>query len=191
MATNQLPNKYTFEEYLAVEEETGLRHEFIDGEIYAMSGGTWDHNTIAMNTGIAIGTRLNQKSCRIVNSDMRTKINDIKYVYPDLSVVCSKPEFADDKETILTNPTLFVEVLFDSTAKYDMRAKAAFYRSLPSLQAYLLIDQSRVHVQLYARQPDSWIFQEFTSLEDVILLEAIGCELPLNEIYRGIEFDEE
>jgi len=189
MAMNPIPRKWTLEEYLAYEDERGVRHEFIDGEIYAMSGGTNKHSLIGMNAIIAIGRRLDDKVCSVRGSDMLVKVSDIKYVYPDFSIVCGKPEFADDKETMLINPTLVAEVLSDSTSSYDQGQKANFYRSLPSVQAYLLIEQSRVHVQLYTRQPDSWIFQEFTSLEDVISLEAIGCELPLSEIYRGIEFD--
>lgn len=182
---------WTLEEYLEYEEEEGIRHEYIDGEIYAMSGGTDKHSAIIANALIEIGQQLRGTDCQIRTSDMRVKINESVYVYPDFSMVCGKLEFADAKHTMLTNPILVAEVISASSANYDKGAKADYYRSLPSLQAYMIIEQSKVAVQLYTRQNNSWSLQEFKKLDISIPLEMIGCHLPLSEIYRNINFEED
>lgn len=190
MAMNPVKRYWTLEEYLAYEAETGMKHEYIDGEIYAMSGGTDKHSLIPINCTTELAYKLRGKSCRVYNSDMRVKINDITYVYPDFSVVCGKAQFADDKRTMLINPTLVAEVISPSSANYDKGLKADFYRSLPSVQAYLLIEQERVHAQLYIRQESTWQLQEFSGLDAVIPLEALEMTLPLSEVYREIEFSD-
>jgi Uma2 family endonuclease len=190
MAHDPVKRYWTLEEYLEYEQETGIKHEFIDGEIYAMSGGTDKHSLIAMYTGAELIQRLRGKSCRTYNSDMRVKITDTTYVYPDFSVVCGKAEFADEKHTMLLNPTLVAGVISSSSADYDRGSKADFYRSLASVQAYLLLDQDRVFAQLYTRHEAAWLLQEFSGLEALIPLEAINCSLPLSEAYRDIEFDD-
>jgi Uma2 family endonuclease len=185
MVTNPVPRHWTVEEYLAYEEETGIKHEYIDGEIYAMSGGTDNHSRIAANCIIAVGKRL-KNPCHIHTSDMRVKISDIKFVYPDFSVVCGKAIFADDKRTKLTNPTLVAEVTSSSSRSYGV--KSDFYRSLPSVQAYLILDQERVHAQFFTRHEAVWLLREFNELDAVIPLEVLDCSLPLSEVYRDIEF---
>jgi len=119
MATNPVPRKWTVEEYLAYEEETGIKHEYIDGEIYAMSGGTENHSLITMNTTFAVQSQLRGSSCRVHSSDMRIKISDLRYFFPEFSVVCGKAEFDDEKRTMLTNPTLVCEVLSPSSQDND------------------------------------------------------------------------
>lgn len=188
MVANPLSNYYTVEEYLAYEEEAGIRYEYVDGEIYAMSGGTGNHSRIMMNAGTEINLQLRNKNCYVNSSDLRVKISETKYVYPDFSVVCGESEFADDNHTMLTNPILIAEVLSPSSEGYDRGLKYEFYRGLSSLKAYLLIDQSRAHVELYTLQENGWLFQEFKSLDDKIKLGMIDCDLPLSEIYRGISF---
>lgn len=190
MATERTEKFWTVEEYLAYEQETGIKHEYIDGEIFAMSGGTDNHSEIAVNCTIELSVPLRGRAgCRRFNSDMKVKISERKYVYPDFSIVCGKAEFSDDAHAMLTNPTLVAEVTSDSSKSYDKIKKAEFYRSLTSLQIYLIIDQDRPHAELYVRQEKVWIFQEFNSLEDVIPLDVIGCTLPMSEVYRDIELD--
>jgi Uma2 family endonuclease len=172
MVTNQVPRYWTVEEYLAYEEETGIKHEYIDGEIYAISGGTNKHSRIAANCIIAVGKRL-KNPCHINTSDMRVKISDIKFVYPDFSVVCGEATFDDENETKLINPTFVAEVISPSSESYDRGMKSEFYRSLPSLQAYLLLDQKRVHAQLYTRHEAGWLLREFIELDAVIPLETL------------------
>ena len=191
MASNRVERKWTVDEYLAYEAEAEIKHEYIDGEIYVMTGGTDKHSIITMNTGGWLTQQLRGSSCRTHSSDMRVKINDLRYVYPDLSVICGEPTFSDDKRTTLTNPTLVVEVTSPSSEKYDTGMKSTMCRSLPSLQAYLIVDQSRLFVQLYTRQDNGWLLQEFDKLDQTIPLPMINVELPLSEVYRDIAFDSE
>ncbi len=177
---------WTVEEYLAFEQESDVKYEYIDGEIFAMSGGTDNHSSIAVNCVVELGVQLRGKKCRVFNSDMKVKISDIKYVYPDFTVVCGKTEFSDEKRMMLTNPTLVAEVS-GSSMNYDKGLKADYYRSLPSVQAYIVIAQDNIAVQLYTRQDNGWLLSEYTDLESIIPLDAIGCELPLSEVYRDIQ----
>lgn len=190
MATNPQKEYWTVEEYLAYEEETGIKHEYIDGEIFAMAGGTDNHSWIAMNASSELVQGLKGSPCHVRNSDMRVKIAESKFVYPDFSVVCGKTTFADDKRTMLTNPTLVAEVTSDSSENYDRGAKADYYRSLPSVEAYLILDQDRVHAQLYTRHEVGWLLREFSTRDDIIPLEALDCSLPLSEVYRDIVFED-
>ena len=190
MASNPLL-KWTVEQYLAYEEESSIKHEYIDGEIYAMSGGTGNHSLIKVNCVFSLRGKTLDSPCRVYDSDMKIKISDTKFVYPDFSVVCGDVQYADDKDTQLINPTLVAEVISDSSEKYDKVTKSEFYRSLPSLKYYLIIDQNRIHVQLYTLQDNGWLLQEFTGENKIIALEHIDVKLPLREIYRDIEFGEE
>ena len=119
---------------------------------------------------------------------MRLKISASKYVYPDLSVVCGKAQL-EDNDTTLLNPIVVIEVVSPSSAAYDREVKLEFYRSLPSIAAYLIVDQSQYFVELHTRTESGWHWQTFNDLADIIPLEAIGTELPLAEIYRGIAFE--
>lgn len=191
MASN--PNyhqKWTVEDYLAYEEEEGIRYEYVDGEIYAMAGGTENHSKIGLNCASALLVHTRGKPCRAHASDMKVKVSEIKYLYPDFSVVCGEAQFADEKRTLLTNPTLVAEVISDSSEKYGKITKNEYYRSLPSLNYYLIIDQSRVHVQLYTAQGEGWFLQEFTRREQSISLDVIDVTLSVSEIYLDVEFDD-
>ena len=189
MASNRVERKWTVDEYLAYEDESEIKHEYIDGDIFAMSGGTNNHSGIIANITVEIGTQIRGSNCIILTSDLRVKINDLRYVYPDLSVICGKPTFDDEKRTTLTNPTLVVEVTSPSSEKYDTGMKSTMYRSLPSIKAYLVVDQSQVFVQLYTRQDDGWLLQEFDKRDQIIPLPMIKADLPLNEVYRDVNFD--
>lgn len=189
MVSNPIQQYWTVEEYLAYEQETDIRHEYIDGEIFAMAGGTENHSLITGNSYTEISYQLRGSSCRAYTSDLRAKISDIKYVYPDFSVVCGEAEFADDNHTMLTNPILVVEVTSPSSMNYDKGLKADYYRSLPSVQAYLLLEQNKVLAQLYKRHDAGWLLQEFDQLDMSIPLNVINCSLPLAEVYRGIMFE--
>ena len=191
MATNpNYPHKWTVEEYLAYEAESDIRYEYIDGEIYAMAGGTENHSKIGLNCASALLVQTRGKPCRPHASDLKVKVNEIKYLYPDFSVVCGEAQFADEKRTLLTNPTLVAEVISDSSEKYDKITKNEYYRSLSSLVYYLIIDQSRVHIQLYTLQDKGWLLQEFTRREQSIILDVIDVTLSVDEIYLDVEFDD-
>lgn len=187
MATQPVKQHWTVAEYLAHEQTTGIRHEYLDGEIFAMSGGSENHSLITANALITLGQALRPLPCRVYSSDLKVKISNSRYVYPDVSVVCGEAEFADESRTQLTNPTLVVEVMSPSTADYDRGSKGDFYRSLASLQAYLLFDQDRAFAQVYTRHQAGWLLREF-SAADTIQLDAPSIEIPLLEIYRNVSF---
>lgn len=189
MASDPVPRKWSIEEYLSHEEQTGVKHEYIDGAIYAMSGGTESHSRITANAMIALGQQLRDASCDINTCDLRIQISPTRFVYPDFSVVCGEAQFADERRTMLLNPVLVVEVMSPSTAAYDRGMKGEFYRSLSSLRGYLLLDQNRVYAQFFSRQESGWLMQEFSDLEVSIPLTMIDATLPLREVYRGIRFD--
>ncbi|MCA9889494.1 MAG: Uma2 family endonuclease [Anaerolineae bacterium] len=188
MAMEPVKRKWTVEEYLVYEQETGIKHEYIDGDIYAMSGGSGDHALIMMNCGIEIGSQLRGSSCRAYSSELKVKISETKFVYPDLSVVCGEAKYADEQRNILTNPTLVVEVISPTSASYDRGDKLDYYQSVPSIMTYLILEQEAAKAHLYTREGEKWLFQSFFGLEAVIPLEAINCRLSLDEVYRGVDF---
>ena len=189
MVTNLKP-RLSVAEYLAWEAENEIKHEYIDGEVYAMSGGTGKHSSIMINITIAIGQQLGDSVCALHSSEMRVKVNDSRYVYPDLSAVCGKSSYEDESEISLLNPILVVEVTSPSSIEYDRVAKRDFYREVSSIQGYLIVDQHRVCAELYTRADVGWLLQVYTDPDVVIPLEMLNCELPLAEIYRGISFEE-
>ena len=189
MVANLKP-RLSVAEYLAWEAENEIKHEYIDGEVYAMSGGTGKHSSIMINITIAIGQQLGDSVCALHSSEMRVKVNDSRYVYPDLSAVCGKSSYEDESEISLLNPILVVEVTSPSSIEYDRVAKRDFYREVSSIQGYLIVDQHRVCAELYTRADVGWLLQVYTDPDVVIPLEMLNCELPLAEIYRGISFEE-
>lgn len=187
MASDPVKRHWTVEEYLAYEEETGVKHEYLDGDIFAMSGGSGDHALITMNCGIEIGSQIRGSNCKAYSSDLKIKISNNRYVYPDLSVVCGETQYADDNNSILLNPIMVVEVISPSSASYDRLQKSEYYRSLPSLQIYLILEQDKPFAQLWSRREDGWLLQDFSGLDATLPLTAIDCTLPLSEVYRGVE----
>lgn len=190
MAIAQIKPRLSVAEYLAWEAENEIKHEYIDGEVFAMSGGTSKHSRVAANAIVAIASKLSNSNCFVHTSDMRVKAAASRYVYPDLSVVCGTEAFEDESETSLLNPILVVEVTSPSSMRYDRGDKRDFYRDVPSIQAYLVVDQHRMRVELHSRAEVGWLIQVFTDREDLIALHMLNCELPLAELYRGINFDE-
>ncbi|MCY3832821.1 MAG: Uma2 family endonuclease [Chloroflexi bacterium] len=185
-----MPHLFTVEEYLAFENESEFKHEFIDGVIYDMTGGTFYHSKIKVNIMRALLARLDDAQFEILNSDMSVSVGASRYVYPDLSVVRGQPQLEDDDTTLL-NPILTVEVLSPTSVAYDRYTKLDYYRGLPSLEAYVIVDQYEYQVELYTRSETGWHWQAFNSVDDVIPLDMIGCDLPLSEIYRGIDLSDE
>ena len=183
-------HQMTVAEYLAFEESSDIKNEFIDGELYPMTGGSLNHSRIIMNAGIEIGLRLRDTDCAVLSSDMRVRVGPARFVYPDLSVVCGEPETEYNTLTLL-NPTLVVEVTSPSSIDYDRGTKRKLYGDVPSIAAYLVIDQHRALVELYTRIETGWQLQCFADLDDVVPLEALDCDLPLREIYRDIAFEPE
>lgn len=186
-----LPKNYiTVEEYLAAEEISEIKHEYYDGEIFAMAGGSEQHDLLAGNTFANLHSQLRGRQCNVHTSDMMVKTQQVKpiYSYPDITVVCGKTKFENEKRRIVLNPSLIVEVLSPSTEGYDRGAKFESYRSIPSFQEYILIAQDRIYIEHHIRQPDgSWNFTEHHNLTDEITLPTIDCSLSLSDIYESVE----
>ncbi len=188
MIAKPLPAALTIEEYFAIEAvENERRYEFIDGELFDMTGGTNNHSAIKLNIAGTLFNLLYDSEYSLRNSDMRVKVSATRYVYPDLSAVRGQP-LLEDQDTTLLNPILVVEVTSPSSRTYDRDSKREFYSSIPTVQAYLIVDQHRVSVDLHTRMGARWLWQSFDDLQDVVHLEALGCALPMSEIYRGITF---
>lgn len=179
-------HRMTPEEYLAFERSSDVRHEYADGEIFAMSGGTIEHATVASNIVRELGTALRDRGCRVLGSDMRVKIPAGRYVYPDASVVCGRPHLDDTVRDTLTNPGVVVEVLSDSSEAYDRGDKFAHYRSVPSLMHYVLAPQKAPRIEVFTRQSQGgWLLRAYGPGETAAL-DAIGCELVIDDVYRGL-----
>lgn len=180
------------EEYLARERRADFRSEFYRGEMFAMAGARWEHTLVKDNLAREAGNRLKGGPCQVVTSDLRVKVNATGlYTYPDLVVVCDEPQFDDQVRDTLLNPRVIVEVLSDSTEKYDRGTKFAHYRQLPSVQEYVLIAQDRPLVERYVRQADdTWLLTVFSDLTGSFDFGSTAAPIPLAEIYRGVKFPE-
>lgn len=179
--------KVSPEEYLRLERNAEFKSEYVDGTLVPVSGATRNHNLINKNVSGLFWLQLRGKSCEVYQSDMKVLTNK-KYSYPDTVVVCGEPEFSDDEKDVLQNPTVLVEVLSRSTELYDRGDKFAAYRELESLQAYVLVSQLMPRVEAFKRQGDDWLFSEVSGLEKMLILEFIGCELKLAEVYEKVDF---
>jgi Uma2 family endonuclease len=180
--------RYTARQYLALERKAEHRSEFLDGEIYAMTGASREHNLIAGNLSSSLWTQLRGRPCETYTSDMRVLVNPTGlYTYPDVVVVCGKPEFEDRELDTLLNPTVIIEVLSDSTEAYDRGTKFAHYRRLPTLAEYVLVPQHVMRVEHFVRDGERWILREISDPDGVLVLEAIACEVVLHDIYERVE----
>ena len=188
-ATATAPTTLSVEDYIAMEEaELERRFEYIDGELYEMPGATFVHDDIKHNVHYTLYPQLLDSGCSFHSSDMRVRISDTRYVYPDLTVVCGERLY-DHNGTTLLNPVTAVEITSPNSVLYDSVDKRDFYKAVPSLEAYLIIDQHRVYAELHARAGRRWQRDEFDSLDDIIEIESLGCRLPLSAIYRGVALD--
>ena len=187
--SSQTKQHYTPEEYLALERQAQYKSEYYAGEIFAMAGASRWHNLIVTNVVRELSLQLKGRPCTTYPSDMRVKISPTGlYAYPEVTVVCGEARFEDTQQDTLLNPTLIVEVLSDSTEAYDRGGKFAHYRKLDSLMAYVLITQTKPHVEHYLRQPDNrWLLSEADSVHDTIHLPAIDCHLALAEVYDKVD----
>ena len=188
MASVAAQTSLTPKEYLNFERKATTKHEYLNGQIVAMSGASFAHNFITVNIATSLNVQLMEGECRVATSDMRVKVTEIdSYFYPDVVVVCGEPIPEDNVFDTLLNPTLIVEVLSPSTEIYDRGEKFEHYQQIASLKDYILISQDEIHVEYYYRQKNEWLQTEFVELEDVLSLLSIGCELRLSDIYRRVE----
>lgn len=191
------PVRFTMSEYLTFERAAEERHEYLDGLIYAMAGESLAHGTICMNLGAALTTQLRGTPCRAFSKDIKVQVGPYRahsrqglYAYPDLLVLCGEPQVHDEARDVVLNPHVIIEVLSPSTSTFDRNEKFDRYRQwLPSLTDYLLVSQDRPKVDHYHRtEPQCWVLRTLQGLDATLRLDAIGCTIPMAEIYEGIDF---
>jgi len=179
------------EDYLATERGSTVRHEYINGVMYAMAGGSLPHNDITFNLGSLIKAHLRGRGCKANINDIRV-LNKAtgSYLYPDLLVICGEPILTDLHKDTVVNPLVIVEVLSPSTEAFDKGDKFAHYKLLESFQVYVLVSQDQPLIQKFTRNSEGWQLTEYAGLDSVLTLEAIEFAAPLSEIYEGITFAE-
>ena len=192
MASAPIQRTYlTAEEYLELERGSEMKHELLDGEMVAMTGGSPEHALIIANLLGELRGRLKRSSrpCRVYSGDLRVRASVDAYVYPDAVVVCGDPLVEDSHRDTLLNPILIVEVLSPSTESYDRGRKFEHYQMLDSLKEYVLVAQDRPRIEHYLRQDGHvWLYTEVSGLEGSVSLPSLGCEVPLSEIYDQVAF---
>lgn len=173
----------SFDEYLALEERSSVKHEYVAGEVYAMSGVTTRHNLINLNIASYLRAAARARGCKVFAVDVKLRAADRVY-YPDVIVACGS---AANVELIVEEPTLVVEVTSPSTRATDRREKLDTYRRIPSLRMYLIVDQRRRHVLLYVREADGEWLRDEVQDQGEIRMPALGSRITLDDIYDGVE----
>jgi len=180
--------KMSFAEYLELEEISEIKHEWLDGEIVAISGGTLEHDLLAERLSYLLQGKLSGRPCLVFGSDARNRVSATGLAtYPDLSVICGRLRTDPAHPHTLTNPCLLVEVLSPSTAAWDRGEKFRHYRHLPSLCEYLLVSQDQPLLELYRRQPDDRWLYESRGPGELLQLDSVGCSLSVDEIYAVLD----
>ena len=188
MRTERL-HEHTYFEYLAHEEASNVKHEYLDGEIYAMAGGTPAHAELSVAVASTLRAQLEGKGCRVFSSDLRVRVAATGLAtYPDVTVVCGPLERDEESRETILNPTVVVEVLSGGTERYDRGEKFRHYKQTPTLQEYVLLSQKETLVEVWRRKGDAWTQQEAKAGER-LEIESIHCELVTDELYQGV-FDE-
>ena len=177
-------------EFLVLERAAPFKSEFFGGEMFAMAGGTPMHSLIGTNVGSEFSLRLKGRPCVAFNADLRVKVEETGLLtYPDLSVICGAMQFAEDTDDTVTNPSVLVEVLSDSTQSYDRGTKFDHYKKIPSLREYLLVRQHEPSVELFIRQQNGdWLLRQATGLEATLTIPSLEITISLAEIYANVKF---
>ena len=191
---NEPALKYNYispEEYLEAERAAVEKHEYYQGEVFAMSGASLRHNRIFSNLFTDIGSKLKGKDCQPYGSDLRIHIpKNTLYTYPDISIICGDVDLTDKEFDTATNPSVIIELLSKSTRNYDKGEKFTLYRDIVSLQEYILIDTEKVFVEKHIRNADnSWQLTDYRSLDNSFTIETINSNFLLKDIYEGLSFE--
>lgn len=184
---------FTPQEYLTLERSTASKSEWLDGEIFAMGGGSPEHNTIQGNLYGELYRQLKGRNCQYFGSDqkVRSPLAGMLglFTYPDATVVCGQPLYHDAEVDVLVNPTVIFEVLSPSTEAYDRGEKRLRYQAMPSLVEYVLVAQQVPLIERWVRAPDgAWVVSRLEGLGATLVLDAIGCTITLADIYDRIKF---
>jgi Uma2 family endonuclease len=175
------------EEYLASEESSPVRHEYLGGEVYSMAGGSNAHNAIATNALVSIGAQLRGKRCRPFNSDTKVRIQfptHTRFYYPDSMIVCQP---SDAEKHYQDAPSVIIEVLSESTRRTDEQEKREAYLTIPTLRCYVLLEQDGAAATVWRRTEQGFVRETIHGLDSVVALTEIDASLPLAEVYEGVE----
>ena len=177
-------------DYLELERSSKEKHELFQGKIIAMAGASISHNRIVSNAIGNLNNFLKGKGCEVFPSDLRVHIpTSESFTYPDVTIICGKPEMVDDKQDTIKNPTIIIEVMSPSTEQYDRGTKFFYYMQIPTLHEYMLIDSTKVFAQTIRKQTDdSWKFDELKNENDQLTFTSIAHQILLKEIYENVVF---
>lgn len=184
--SSQPQRHYSLDDYFAVEESSPLKHEFLNGEIFAMAGASLEHLHITGNLITSLRTRLRGSDCNAFGSDLRIATPAGLYTYPDVAVICGPLALQPGRPATATNPIVMIEVLSDATRDYDRGEKFDLYRSIPTLREYVLIEQQQIRVERFRRVNDAWTSAVADNLTATLELDAVAITLPLPEIYEHV-----
>jgi len=181
--------KISIDEYLEMENASSEKHEYYQGEIFAISGAKVPHNIIATNLVVALTIKLKGKSCRPFNSDQRIHVEaNTLFTYPDISIICGDIITRNNDDYNVLNPTVLIEVLSRSTKNYDRGKKFKLYRDIPTLREYVLVDSESIHIEIFRLNANNhWELEEYNKDAQTVLIQAINTPLSIEEIYEGTE----
>lgn len=187
MGLPKLKTKISVEDYLEGEKVSPVKHEFVEGEVYAMAGGTGDHNLISGELYGLLWEHLRGSKCQPFINDIRVRVTKSVYYYPDVLVSC---EESPEDPHFRNKPILIIEVTSPSTKNVDRREKLLFYQQMPSVLEYVVVDQHKMNVEVHRRQPNGgWITYYFNESSDIVELTSVDLTIPLPELYRRVQFD--
>ncbi|HEX4946036.1 MAG TPA: Uma2 family endonuclease [Blastocatellia bacterium] len=184
----RIQNYYTVEEYLELEKTSEIRHEYVEGQIYAMSGASKRHNRLAGRIYARLERLLGISQCQPYMNEVKVRIHPRLYYYPDVVVTCEEPAEDPDDDYDIADPILIVEVLSPSTQDIDNREKKIAYQTLNALREYFIVSQTTMRVEAYRHQNpgEEWQVRLYTDPNDIITFESVELSLSLAEIYEGI-----
>ncbi len=179
--------RFTMEEYLVMERASDQKHEYFNGEIFAMSGASPRHNVIFKNLYGELAYRLRGKPCQPYGSDLRIHIpENTLYTYPDISIICRDIVSAGEEDDTAIQPSVLIEILSPSTKDYDRGTKFKLYRDIPSLKEYVLVDSEAISVEVFrVNENGHWQLQEYKNLTDSLMIKTVGFQVTLGELYQG------
>lgn len=182
------PKTYTVTEYLNFEENADLRHEFINGEILPMAGGTTNHNEVITNLCLLLKPTLRQQGSKVYIENVRLSIPEVEiFTYPDVMVITGEPIYYTESKTTVTNPVIIIEVLSSATRGYDLGDKFTFYRKIETLQEYVLIEPEKCLVMLYRKENNqNWSLEILENQNEILQLQSVQVKINLSHLYEGI-----
>ena len=183
-----IDRRMTVEDYFELERKSEIRHEYYDGEVFAMAGSTLNHNRIVGKVRGVFSSHFSPRGCDVFSENVKVKVSDNYYPYPDVVVTCAPTDISGTY--VVQHPTILVEVTSKYSEWRDRRFKLKQYRTIPSLQYYLLVSQHECSIEVYSRLEKNalWTWRSFEDLDDVIRFEAFNFEMSLKAIYENIDF---